>query len=100
MDLPLVSGEYDTMKSLIIPLVALALLALAASSGSRANAAPPAKKKILLVTHTTGFRHKDSIAVGEKIVPDLGEKTGLFTVEFCRDQDDVTKMLTPAWLTE
>lgn len=62
-----------------------------------AHAAPP-KKKLLVVTHTTGFRHEEGIAAGEKTLQEMAERTGIFTVEFCRNADDVKKMLTPVYL--
>lgn len=56
-----------------------------------------AVKKILVVTHTTGFRHS-SIPTSEKVLKELGEKSKLFTVDYCRNGDDVKKMLTPEGL--
>jgi type 1 glutamine amidotransferase len=55
---------------------------LAASLGlaSPAQAAP---KKVLVVTVTEGFRHS-SIPTAEKIIAELGQKSGLFTVEYAR----------------
>lgn len=54
-----------------------------------------AKKRLLIVTHTAGFRHSDSIERGEKILAALGARSGHFEVEYCRTADDVRKMLTP-----
>ncbi|NUL81315.1 MAG: ThuA domain-containing protein [Armatimonadetes bacterium] len=56
------------------------------------------KKRILVVTHTTGFRHADSIKVGEPIVKQIGAGDGDFEVEYCRDGEDVKTMLTPEGL--
>jgi type 1 glutamine amidotransferase len=64
-----------------------------------AQAAPRAKKKLLIVSHTTGFRHS-SIPTAEKILAKIGEESGDYTVEYCRTGDDVKKMLVPAWLNE
>lgn len=47
---------------------------------SLANAAP---KKLLVVTVTKGFRHS-SIATAEKVLAELGEKSGAFTVDYAR----------------
>lgn len=78
-----------------------ALLAFgAAASAPASNDAQAGKKKLLVVTWTTGFRHSDSIAVGEKIVGEMADRTGQFTVDYCRTQDDVTKMLTPQYLDD
>jgi type 1 glutamine amidotransferase len=45
-----------------------------------ANAAP---KKVLVVTVTEGFRHS-SIPTAEKVLAELGEKSGAFTVDYAR----------------
>jgi uncharacterized protein len=47
---------------------------------SLAQAAP---KKVLVVTTTTGFRHS-SIPTAEKVLAELAEKSGAFTVEYAR----------------
>src|ERR1051326_8979327 len=46
-----------------------------------AYAAQP--KKVLVVTVTKGFRHS-SIATAEKVLGELGTKTGIFTVDYAR----------------
>src|SRR3954452_18334091 len=46
----------------------------------KATAAP---KRVLVVTVTRGFRHS-SIATAEKVLGELAQKTGLFTVEYAR----------------
>jgi uncharacterized protein len=55
------------------------------------------KKKLLIVSHTTGFRHS-SIPTAEKTLAEIADKSGDYTVEYCRTGDDVKKMLTPEWL--
>src|ERR1041384_1269203 len=84
-------------------LVAVAAIAVAAAAlGTPATSATipvPAKKKLLVVSHTTGFRHS-SIPTAEKILAKLGEESGAFEVSYCRNGDDVKQMLTPAWLNE
>lgn len=40
-------------------------------------------KKLLVVTVTTGFRHS-SIETAEKVIEELGKKSGTFTVDFVR----------------
>ncbi len=57
-------------------------------------------KRLLVVTHTAGFRHTDSIEVGEKILAELAHQSGRFTVDYCRTADEVQKMLTPEYLNE
>jgi type 1 glutamine amidotransferase len=60
-------------------------------------AAKPASKRLLVVTHTAGFRH-DSIPVAEEVLAQLGRDSGAFTVDYCRNAEDVKKMLTPEGL--
>ncbi|KAF0180160.1 MAG: hypothetical protein FD161_938 [Limisphaerales bacterium] len=64
------------MKTFRPVLAFLATLALAAA----AQAAP---KSVLVVTTTTGFRHS-SIEVAEKVIAQLGEQSGAFTVDYAR----------------
>jgi type 1 glutamine amidotransferase len=53
---------------------------------------------LLVVTHTTGFRH-DSIPAAEAALRQIGLDSGLFDVAFCRTAADVRERLTPAGLT-
>jgi len=76
----------------------LALIVVAVCCAPMAYAAP-AKKKLLLVTHTTGFRHEEGIVAGEKTLLEIGERSGVFQLDFCRNADDVKRMLTPEYLT-
>jgi type 1 glutamine amidotransferase len=57
---------------------------------------PPTR--VLVVTHTEGFRHA-SIPLAESTISALGQRSGLFTTSFCRTSDDVARMLTPSGLT-
>ena len=61
---------------------------------------PPATPafRVLVVTHTEGFRH-DSIPAAEAGIRDLGTENGLFATDFCRSADDVRAMLTGQGLT-
>jgi type 1 glutamine amidotransferase len=52
--------------------------------------AADAPKKILVVTVTTGFRHS-SIETAEKVIEELGKKSGAFTVEFVRQPEGQPK---------
>lgn len=56
-------------------------------------------KRVLVVTHTTGFRHS-SIATAERVVGSLGTQSGLFETRFCRTADDVRTMLASASLAQ
>jgi uncharacterized protein len=82
-------------------------LALAVACGGGAGtptnpAAPspsPAASRVLVVTHTQGFRHS-SIPVAESTIEQLGRTSGLYTTSFCRTADDVERMLTAAALQQ
>jgi type 1 glutamine amidotransferase len=63
-------------------------------SGGSQGAAPA---HLLVVTHTTGFRH-DSIPAAEAALRQIGVDSGLFDVVFCRTASDVVDRLTPAGL--
>ncbi len=60
---------------------------------------PAGLPRVVLVTHTTGFRH-DSIAIAEPTIAQLGRDSASFDTTFCRSQDDVRRMLTPAALAD
>ena len=63
-----------------------------------APAAPPrAVARLLVVTHTTGFRH-DSIPAAETAVRELGVESGLFQPSFCRTAEEVRAGLSVAGL--
>ena len=80
---------------------ALAGVLLAAACGSDTDPptapSPPAAARVLVVTHTTGFRHS-SIPVAEATIEMLGSTSRLFTVSFCRSAADVARLLTPSGL--
>lgn len=62
--------------------IACAALALAGCSSTKAKTAM-APKHVLVVTTTTGFRHS-SIPTAEKVLGELAQASGDFTVEFAR----------------
>src|SRR5438105_2340688 len=89
-----------TLVPMILGTLALASVAAsAAPSNKRA-----AKKHLLVVSWTTGFRHADTIGTPEKdgpaqqILKEIGEKSGVYDVSYCRTQSDVNTMLTPEGL--
>lgn len=83
--------------------IVLSLAAIACSSehvpdpGPVAPAPPLTSARVLVVTHTAGFRHP-SIAVAETTIEALGRTSGLFTVAFSRNDADVRRDLSPAVL--
>jgi hypothetical protein len=80
----------------------LALALVACSGGSTGPSPPPgqpvAPAHLLVVTHTTGFRH-DSIPAAEAALRQIGLDSGLFDVAFARTAVDVQDRLTPAGLS-
>lgn len=68
-------------------IIRLTLLLAAALSLSSAFAEP---KKLLVVTVTTGFRHS-SIETAEKVLAELGAKSGAFTVDFVHQPEGQPK---------
>ena len=81
-------------------LMTLAIGAIAQPTEQEKMRTDADKKRVLIVTHTAGFRHTDSIEAGEKILAELAQQSGRFTVDYCRTADDVKKMLTPQYLNE
>ena len=93
----------SSMARLLPPAVAAAVVALWACGGSESPAPTPSPSsapaaRLLVVTHTTGFRH-DSIPAAEEALRQTGVQSGLFTTEFCRTAEDVRLRLTPSGLT-
>jgi uncharacterized protein len=82
-----------------LPAGVLVLVACGSSGGSPTmpSSSPPASARVLVVTHTTGFRHA-SIPVAEQILEGLARNSGAFSVQFCRTAEDVQRMLSPAGL--
>src|SRR3989442_1215153 len=64
------------------------LCALAVST----KAATP--KNLLVVTVTKGFRHS-SIPTAEKVLGELGQKSGAFTVDYVRNDEEMAEKMTP-----
>jgi uncharacterized protein len=62
---------------------ALCVLALGYVGCRTAPTQAAAKKKVLVVTVTMGFRH-DSIPTAEKVLGELAQKSGAFTVDYAR----------------
>src|ERR1051325_7903840 len=56
-----------------------------------------APKKLLVVTVTKGFRHS-SIPTAEKILAEIGERSGVYTVDYVRTDEDMAQKMTLAAL--
>ncbi len=73
---------------------ALAGLSIALASLLLPSAhAAKAPKRVLVVTHTEGFRHS-SIPISIDILKQIAQRTGFFTPEFATNAEEVTRMLT------
>lgn len=84
------------------PVLWIACAAVACGGGPTRPDSPapsPAAPRVLVVTHTEGFRHS-SIPVAEATIEQLGRTSGAFTTAFCRTADDVRRMLTTAGLAD
>jgi type 1 glutamine amidotransferase len=67
------------------------------SSSTPTAPSSPTAARVLVVTHTEGFRHS-SIPNAELAIEQLGRTSGVYSTTFCRTADDVRRMLTPAGL--
>src|ERR1041384_7180856 len=94
---PFVCGKSNDMKkqtlfalgSLIVTLVLSGCSSL--QEQKMAETHPGKPKRLLVVTTTTGFRHS-SIETAERILAQLGQQSGAFTVDYAR----VTPPTVPA----
>src|SRR5258708_34727141 len=68
-----------------------AILAVGLFDGATPALAAP--KQVLVVTVTKGFRHS-SIPTAEKILAQLGEKSGAFTVDYVRTDEEMAQKMT------
>lgn len=73
-------------------LAAILCLALFVAVTIPSMAATP--KRVLLVSVTKGFRHSGAIEMGDKIIPELGSKTGDWQVDFVRNDEDMARLMT------
>src|SRR4051812_11564682 len=72
-------------------------LIVGAVNPGRALAADKPAKRLLVVTVTKGFRHS-SIPTAEKILAEMGEKSGAFSVDYVRNDQEMAEKMTPAAL--
>lgn len=86
------------LMAALVMLVAMGAVATANRPGPTPAKKAPAKKRLLVVTHTAGFRHEEAIRIGEPVVKELGEKSGAFEVDYCRTEEEVRRTFTPEGL--
>src|SRR2546430_14444537 len=84
------------MKTMILALpgVLLAMAFLICCVPGFAPVASAAPKRVLVVTVTKGFRHS-SIPTAEKVLGELAQKSGAFTVDYVRTDEDMAQKMTP-----
>src|SRR6266487_3946902 len=89
MTIPMKNKNLPRLIELLLKPVVFCLLI------ASAQAATP--KKLLVVTVTKGFRHS-SIPTAEKVLGELAQKTGDFTVDYVRNDEDMAQKMTTAAL--
>ena len=82
------------MKNKTLPKLIELLLAPAISCLLIASAQAATPKKVLVVTVTKGFRHS-SIPTAEKILGEVGKKSGAFTADYARNEQEIAEKMTP-----
>src|SRR6266853_6646508 len=89
------------MKNINLPGFGRLLYLVAAIVGTFAFALPgfAAPKKLLVVTVTKGFRHS-SIPTAEKVLAELGQESGAFTVDYVRTDEEMAQKMTAAALKD
>ena len=85
------------MKNKFIPNSIACLFGLFCAFLVSTQAATP--RKLLVVTVTKGFRHS-SIPTAEKILDELGQKSGAFTVEYVRNDQEMAEKMTSTALKQ
>jgi type 1 glutamine amidotransferase len=84
-------------RSLVRTLSVLCFFAVVLAAGGLDGAAAKRQKRLLVVTVTKGFRH-DSIPTVERVVRELGEQSGAFTVDYARTDEELAAKTTAAGL--
>ncbi len=83
------------MKSINLSRLGRLFSLVMAIGGTFASVSPglAAPKKLLVVTVTKGFRHS-SIPTAEKVLSELAQKSGAFTVDYVRTDDEMAQKMT------
>src|SRR5215472_17351949 len=93
----LMPGESILKRSLIFIPKALAMFACVLMTAIHTTGHAATPKKVLVVTVTKGFRHS-SIPTAEKVLGELAQKSGAFTVEYVRNDEEMAQKMTTASL--
>jgi len=88
------SGENRRAMKSSIRIILACAAGLVWLSGAGIHAADAEPKKLLVVDVVKTFRHS-SIETGEKVLAELAKKSGLFTVDYVRNDEDMAKKMTP-----
>src|SRR6059036_3312385 len=91
--LPPVPITNQLMNCSCLGLSAPCLAALVACGLALPSPGADSPKKVLVVTVTKGFRHS-SIPTAEKVLGELGQKSGAFEVDYVRTDEDMAKKMT------
>ncbi|MCS6912573.1 MAG: ThuA domain-containing protein [Myxococcales bacterium] len=94
-------GPPRAAQSGVALVAALMLLAGCSSGGGGRDedmAGGSGVRRLLVVTHTTGFRHS-SIPTAEQTLGELAARSGLWTT-YCRTAEEVRRLLTPEGLRD
>jgi uncharacterized protein len=83
----------DMKKQISFTLTCL-LLGITTLAWNPAAQAAPKPKHLLVVTVTKGFRHS-SIPTEEKVLGELAQKSGAFTVDYVRTDEEIAQKMTP-----
>jgi hypothetical protein len=86
-----------TVLAVLTAVILAAAVWRCGSARAPAEPTPAPAKRVLVVTHTAGFRHS-SIPIAETTIAAIGTRNGLYQTEFCRDAADVQRRLTAAGL--
>jgi uncharacterized protein len=90
-------GRLRVLLAAVLMLVACGSSMTSTSPTGAPSPGPAPSKRLLVVTHTAGFRHS-SIAVAETTLANVGTANNLYVTEFCRTEAEVRARLTPAGL--
>lgn len=91
--------KFDIVRNVrTCTVLAVVAWACGGDAASPVSPSPPAGlPRVVVVTHTAGFRHS-SIPIAESTIAQLGRESGTYEAVFCRNAEDVQRMLTPAAL--